>query len=104
MPVKPPARQPQPAPTASEEAGPSLAGERFTVTVGPVANGGFCVARHEGRAIFVRHALPGEQVVVEVTQGAAEDRFLRADAVEVLAASPDRVAAPCAYSGPGGLP
>ena len=102
MPVKPPARQPQPAPTAPEEAGPSLAGERFTVTVGPVANGGFCVARHEGRAVFVRHALPGEQVVVEVTQGAAEDRFLRADAVEILEASPDRVAAPCAYSGPGG--
>lgn len=102
MPVKPPARQPQPAPTAPEEAGPSLAGERFTVTVGPVANGGFCVARHEGRAVFVRHALPGEQVVVEVTQGGAEDRFLRADAVEILEASPDRVAAPCAYSGPGG--
>ena len=102
MPVKPPARQPQPAPTEVEADRPSLAGERFTVTVGPVANGGFCVARHDGRAIFVRHALPGEEVVVEVTQGAEDDRFLRADAVEVLTASPDRVPAPCAYSGPGG--
>jgi tRNA/tmRNA/rRNA uracil-C5-methylase (TrmA/RlmC/RlmD family) len=102
VPATPPASQSQPAQTAGEEAGASLVGERFTVTAGPVAHGGFCVARHEGRAVFVRHTLPGEQVVVEVTQGAEGDRFLRADAVEVLTASPDRVAAPCSYSGPGG--
>jgi tRNA/tmRNA/rRNA uracil-C5-methylase (TrmA/RlmC/RlmD family) len=72
----------------------------FEVTVGPVAHGGHCVARHEGRVVFVRHALPGERVVVRVT----EDRhpgFCRADAVEVLEASPDRVVRPCPYSGPG---
>ncbi len=76
-------------------------GERYEVQVGAVAHGGFCVARHEGRAIFVRHALPDERVVVEVTEGAENDRFLRADAVEVLESSPDRVKAPCPYSGPG---
>jgi tRNA/tmRNA/rRNA uracil-C5-methylase (TrmA/RlmC/RlmD family) len=65
-----------------------------------VAHGGHCVARHEGRVVFVRHALPGERVVVRVT----EDRhpgFCRADAVEVLEASPDRVERPCPHSGPG---
>ncbi|MGY1771146.1 class I SAM-dependent RNA methyltransferase [Blastococcus sp. SYSU D00813] len=65
-----------------------------------MAHGGHCVARHEGRVVFVRHALPGERVVVEVT----EDRqpgFCRADAVEVLEASPHRVERPCPYSGPG---
>jgi tRNA/tmRNA/rRNA uracil-C5-methylase (TrmA/RlmC/RlmD family) len=70
------------------------------VTVGSVAHGGHCVARHEGRVVFVRHSLPGERVVVRVT----EDRhpaFCRADAVEVLEASPDRVDRPCPYSGPG---
>ena len=70
------------------------------MTVGPVAHGGHCVARHEGRVVFVRHSLPGERVVVRVT----EDRhpgFCRADAVEVLEASPDRVERPCPYSGPG---
>jgi tRNA/tmRNA/rRNA uracil-C5-methylase (TrmA/RlmC/RlmD family) len=72
------------------------------VEVGAVAHGGFCIARHEGRAVFVRHALPGERVVAEVTEGAEQDRFLRADAVEILQASPDRVSAPCAYAGPGG--
>lgn len=69
------------------------------LTVGPVAHGGWCVARHEGRVVFVRHALPGERVVAEVTEETA--RFLRADAVEILDPSPDRVAPPCPYAGPG---
>ena len=89
------------APAERPDAGPSLAGERFEVRVGPVAHGGFCVARHEGRAVFVRHALPGEHVVVEVTEGHEKDRYLRADAVEILEASADRVPAPCPYAGPG---
>jgi tRNA/tmRNA/rRNA uracil-C5-methylase (TrmA/RlmC/RlmD family) len=75
-------------------------GTEFEVSVGPVAHGGHCVARHEGRVVFVRHTLPGERVVVRVT----EDRhpgFCRADAIESLEASPDRVERPCAYSGPG---
>ncbi|GHE08023.1 class I SAM-dependent RNA methyltransferase [Klenkia taihuensis] len=80
--------------------GGTWVGQRFEVTVGPVAHGGHCVARHEGRVVFVRHALPGERVVVAVT----EDRhagYCRADAVEVLDASPDRVQRPCPASGPG---
>jgi tRNA/tmRNA/rRNA uracil-C5-methylase (TrmA/RlmC/RlmD family) len=75
-------------------------GATFEVTVGSVAHGGHCVARHEGRVVFVRHSLPGERVVVRVT----EDRhpgFCRADAIEVLEASPERVERPCPYSGPG---
>jgi tRNA/tmRNA/rRNA uracil-C5-methylase (TrmA/RlmC/RlmD family) len=48
--------------------------------------------------VFVRHALPGELVRAVVTQATA--RFARADAVEVLAASPDRVPPPCPYAGP----
>ncbi len=86
----------QTAPTAA-----SLVGERYEVEVGPVAHGGHCVARHETRVLFVRHALPGERVVVEVTEGDEESRFLRADAVKVLQASADRVVAPCPYAGPG---
>ncbi|WP_419185693.1 class I SAM-dependent RNA methyltransferase [Mangrovactinospora gilvigrisea] len=78
-----------------------LVGQRYEVEVGPVAHGGHCVAKHEGRVLFVRHALPGERVVAEVTDGGEGSRFLRADAVEVLEASPDRVPAPCPYAGPG---
>jgi tRNA/tmRNA/rRNA uracil-C5-methylase (TrmA/RlmC/RlmD family) len=80
--------------------GASRVGERFTVEVGPVAHGGHCVARAEGRVVFVRHALPGETVEVVVTEGGDDDRFWRADAVTVLDASPDRVPAPCPYAGP----
>jgi tRNA/tmRNA/rRNA uracil-C5-methylase (TrmA/RlmC/RlmD family) len=68
--------------------------------VGPVAHGGHCVARHEGRVIFVRHALPGERVLVQVTDD-RHDRFWRADAVEVLSPSPDRVEPPCPIARPG---
>ena len=68
--------------------------------VGAVAAGGACVARAEdGRVVFVRHALPGERVRVVVT--GETKHFLRADAVEVLTASPDRVEPPCPYAGPG---
>lgn len=69
------------------------------VQVGNVANGGFCVARHEGRVVFVRHALPGERVRARVTESARN--FLRADAVEIIEASPDRVDPPCPFAGPG---
>ncbi|MGY2079353.1 class I SAM-dependent RNA methyltransferase [Modestobacter sp. SYSU DS0657] len=93
---RPPARTQRQAPDSSG----GWTGRRFEVTVGPVAHGGHCVARHEGRVVFVRHTLPGERVVVEVT----EDRqkgFCRADAVEVIEAAADRVERPCPYSGPG---
>lgn len=77
------------------------AGGELVLTVGPVGHGGFCVARHEGRVVFVRHALPGERVRAVVT----EDRggsYCRADAVEVLDPAPGRVPPPCPASGPGG--
>ncbi len=70
------------------------------VEVGPVAHGGHCVARLDGRVVFVRHALPGERVRLAVTD-TTHDSFWRADAVEVLEPSPDRVEAPCPAAGPG---
>ena len=70
------------------------------LTVGKVAAGGACVARAEdGRVVFVRHSLPGETVRVVVTE--ETKAFLRADAVEVLSASSDRVEPPCPYARPG---
>jgi tRNA/tmRNA/rRNA uracil-C5-methylase (TrmA/RlmC/RlmD family) len=59
------------------------------------------VARLEGRVVFVRHALPGERVRARVTEGGDRARYLRADAVEVLVPSADRVAPPCPSAGPG---
>src|SRR3954470_11576499 len=85
---------------ADQGRGLGWTGTEFEVTVGAVAHGGHCGGRHEGRVVFVRHSLPGERVVVRVT----EDRhpgFCRADAIEVLEPSPARVERPCPYSGPG---
>ncbi|MGN2637111.1 class I SAM-dependent RNA methyltransferase [Nocardia takedensis] len=78
-----------------------MSADTFEVTLGQPGHGGFCVGRHEGRVVFVRHGLPGEVVRARVT----EDRggsFFRADAVEILSASPDRIAPTCPVSGPGG--
>lgn len=72
-------------------------GQRVEVTVGPIAHGGHCVARHDGQVIFVRHALPNERAVVHITSVGA--KFARGDALEILQASPDRVVAPCKYAG-----
>jgi tRNA/tmRNA/rRNA uracil-C5-methylase (TrmA/RlmC/RlmD family) len=49
--------------------------------------------------VFVRHALPDERVVVEITE--LHRGYLRGDAVEILHASPDRVEPPCPYARPG---
>lgn len=73
------------------------------VTVGAPAHGGHCVARHEGRAVFVRHALPGEVVEARVDDAAPDARFWNADAVAILEASADRVAHPWPEAAQGGV-
>lgn len=80
---------------------PGWRGAVVELRLGNPGHGGFCVARHDGRVVFVRHGLPGELVRARVT----EDRggsFCRADAVEVLEASADRVEPLCPVAGPGG--
>lgn len=64
----------------------------LVVDIGPIAHGGHCVARHEGRVVFVRHAIPGEKVRIRLTDASEGSKFWRADAVEVLEGSPDRAA------------
>ncbi len=79
---------------------PSLVGAQLELDVGAVAHGGTCVARHEGFVVFVRHALPGERVRARVTE--QTKHFARADAVEVLVASPRRVTPRCPVARPNG--
>jgi tRNA/tmRNA/rRNA uracil-C5-methylase (TrmA/RlmC/RlmD family) len=75
-------------------------GDVVKLTPGDVAHGGWCVARpDDGPVVFVRHALPGETVLAKITE--VTSRLARADAVEVLTPSPDRVPAPCRYARPG---
>ena len=76
-------------------------GDVIKVEVGPVAHGGHCVARFQGRVVFVRLALPGELVRVRLTE-VRKGSFCRGEVVEVLRGDPERVAAPCVHYGPGG--
>ena len=72
----------------------------LTLTTGPPANGGSCVARHEGRVVFVRYALPGETVKVRVVGD--HGSYWHADVVEVIEPSADRIGALCSIAGVDG--
>ncbi|WP_345751228.1 class I SAM-dependent RNA methyltransferase [Microbacterium rhizophilus] len=63
-------------------------GEVVELDVTGIAHGGVFVARHEGLVVFVPDALPGERIRARVTD--VKKSFARAEALEVLDASPDR--------------
>ena len=75
-------------------------GDRVDVDVAAIAHGGHCIARHDGRVIFVRHAIPGEKVTVEITD--VTKNFARGNCIAVISASPFRVEAPCRFANPHG--
>ena len=65
-----------------------------------MAAGGDAVAREgTGRVVFVRGALPGETVLVQLLE--ERDRFARGVVEEVLVPAPARVAPPCPYVAAG---
>lgn len=63
-------------------------------------HGGYCMGRHEGRVILVRHGAPGELVTVELTD---TGKTWRGNVVDVHQAHPDRVEVPWTEAGPGGV-
>lgn len=75
-------------------------GDQIEVDISAIAHGGHCVARHDGQVIFVRHAIPGERVIVEVT--GKSKNFARGNCITVISASPHRVTPPCKYAHPSG--
>ena len=65
------------------------------------ADQGRCVAHIDGRVVFVRFALPGELVTVELDEPhARDDRFWTGEVCEVLEASDDRVPPAWPLAGP----
>ena len=66
-------------------------GDILDLDITGIAHGGVFIARHgeEGLVVFVPDTLPGERVRVRVTQ--VKKSFARAEALEVLEASPHRV-------------
>ncbi|MFO7706628.1 MAG: 23S rRNA (uracil(1939)-C(5))-methyltransferase RlmD [Desulfobacterales bacterium] len=62
-----------------------------------IAFGGRGIARLDGMAVFVDQAVPGDRGLIRITR--KRRQFAEARLVELVEASPDRVAAPCRYSG-----
>lgn len=74
-------------------------GAEFEIDLTGPAGGGVTVGRlPDGRACFVDYAIPGERVRVRITE--RRKRWARAELVEVIDASPDRVTPPCPVYGP----
>lgn len=63
-------------------------------------HGGYCLARHDGRVILVRHGAPGEEVLARLTD---TGKTWRAEVVNVVTPHPDRVPVAWEDAGPGGV-
>ena len=74
---------------------PARSGERVRLELTDVAHGGEAIGRLDGRVVFVPRGLPGEAVVVELVEDKRD--YARGEIVEILRASPERVAPPCPY-------
>jgi 23S rRNA (uracil1939-C5)-methyltransferase len=60
-----------------------------------LSHSGEGIGRHEGRAIFVPFALPGETVRIEIIE--EKKRFARGRLVEIVTAAPARIAPRCPH-------
>ena len=69
----------------------------FEAIITDLTHDGRGVARRDGKAVFVSGALPGERVMAEQT--AKNRHFDEARTLDVLEASPDRVAPRCPHFG-----
>lgn len=65
------------------------------LTIAALTHAGEGVGRHDGRAVFVPFALPGETVRAALIE--AKKSYARARLLEVLAAAPERVAPRCPH-------
>ncbi len=75
----------------------SFSRDPFEAEIDGLTHDGRGVARLDGKAVFVRGALPGERVVARPT--ARHRHFDEASAIEVLRESADRVTPLCAHFG-----
>jgi 23S rRNA (uracil1939-C5)-methyltransferase len=69
----------------------------FELDLTTITYGGDALGRHEGRAIFVPDALPGERARVRVTED--KGRYARAEVLEILQSAPERVTPRCKHFG-----
>ena len=76
-----------------------LVGRTVKLEVTDMAQGGFALARYDGKPILVPYTLPGESISAEISEDRGSLFFARGK--NLYAASADRVSARCAHFGPG---
>ena len=72
-------------------------GQTYEVEISDIAFGGRGLTRLNGMAVFVDQAVPGDQAIIRIFK--RKKQFAEARAIEILKPSPDRIEAPCPYSG-----
>lgn len=72
-------------------------GQEVELEVNGIAFGGKGLARLDGMAVFVDQAIEGDRVLARIVK--KKKSYAEARVVELVAASPYRVEAPCPYSG-----
>lgn len=75
-------------------------GDTLELAIADLAFGGEGVGRVGGYVVFVRGGIPGDRLVVRMTE--TRGRYGRAIIEAVVTPSPDRVEPPCPYFGPCG--
>ncbi len=72
-------------------------GKPVEIVLTALSYGGEAIGRYNGQAVFVPFALPGETVRVRIVD--ERKNFARAELLEVVKASPDRITPRCPYFG-----
>lgn len=70
--------------------------EQYIIDIVDLGNQGEGIGRLDGLAVFVADAIPGDRVLVEISQ--QKKNFAKADLLEILEPSKDRVNPPCIYA------
>lgn len=73
----------------------ALVGTQFQVTIEKLAVGGYGLTRHEGLVIFIPYTVPGDEVLIEITEQKSNHAF--AEIKKIISKSPERTEAPCPY-------
>lgn len=82
---------------------PLLPGCELDLTVEALVSDGRALGRHEGMAVFVENALPGQLVRARIVN--VRKRLAEAELTRVLRPSPDELPSPCPHAGRcGGCP
>ena len=74
-------------------------GDLIELDLTEIVYGGNAFGRHDGKAVFVPYALPGERVQARLVDD--RKRYAVGELVQVLTPSPQRATPPCPYFGPG---